>query len=113
MVRTLTIDIWGLDWYIESTLKGDMGMDYTFPMVANYSVVNGQITHLHDYMLSEKLLKRCTEFGGVFLEQCSFIYTPRDKDGKLVQQGSKVIEGNFIDALVFIQHVLEKKAKKY
>ncbi|GEM_PF-4384525 len=110
MARTLTIDIWGLDWYIESTTKGD-DEAYEFPLIGNYSVVDGKITHLHDYMLSEKLLKRCVEFGGPFLEHCSFVYIPRNKDGELVQKDGKVIEGDFIDALVFIYKEFEKKAK--
>lgn len=110
MVRTLTIDIWGEDWYIESTLKGD-DKEYAFPPMGNYRVVGGKIAHLHNYMLSEERLKGCAEFGGSFLEHCSFVYTPRDKDGELVQKDGKVIEGDFIDALVFIYKELEKKAK--
>lgn len=111
MARTLTIDIWGEDWYIESTLKGDEGMDDSFPMVANYSIIEGKIVHLHSYMLPERLLKSCAEYGKEFLERCSFVYIPRDKDGELVQKDGKVIEGDFIDALVFIYKELEKKAK--
>lgn len=110
MARTLTIDIWGLDWYIESAIQGD-DEEYEFPLIGNYRVVDGKIVHLHDYMLSEKLLKRCAEFGGLFLERCSFVYIPRDKDGKLVEKDGKVIDGDFIDALVFIYKELEKKAK--
>lgn len=110
MVRTLTIDILGFDWYIESTARGD-DKDYEFPLIGNYRVVDGKIAHLHDYMLSEKLLKRCSEFGGAFLERCSFVYIPRDSDGGFVEREGKVIEGDFIDALVFIYKELEKKAK--
>lgn len=111
MARTLTIDISGLDWYIESTLKGDEGMDKAFPMVANYSIIDGHIAHLHSYTLPEKLLKACSEYGEEFLERCSFVYIPRDKDGELMQKDGKVIDGDFIDALVFIYKELEKKAK--
>ena len=110
MARTLTIDIFGLDWYIESTTQGD-DSEYEFPLIGNYRVVDGKIVHLHDYMLSEKLLKRCAEFGGLFLERCSFVYIPRDKDGKLVEKDGKVIDGDFIDALVFIYKELEMKVK--
>lgn len=111
MARTLNIDIWGLDWYIESTLKGVEGMDKAFPMVANYSIVDDQIAHLHSYTLPEKLLKECAEYGKEFQERCSFVYIPRNKNGEFVEKDGKVIDGDFIDALVFIYKELEKKAK--
>lgn len=111
MARTLIIDIMGLDWYIESTLKGDEGMDKAFPMVANYSLVDGQIAHLHSYTLPDKLLKSCNDYGKEFLERCSFVYVPRDDNGEPAQKDGKVIDGDFIDALVFIYKELEKKAK--
>jgi len=114
MVRTLTIDVWSGDWYIESGVKSD-SEDYeiidpepNFPMVGNHNIVDGKIVYLHDFMLADKLIKRARDFGGCFLEVCNFIYIPREK-GELVESKKEEFEGDFIDAFIFIQKILEKE----
>jgi hypothetical protein len=106
MVRTLTIDIWGGDWYIETGIEGD-DKGYKFPIIGNYKVVDGKITHLHDFMLTDKLIKICRDFGSCFLERCEFVYAPR-KNGELNESNKQIFEGDFIDALIFIQHEIER-----
>ena len=112
MARSLSIDIWGLDWYIETGIKVENEAPYDFPMIGNYNVVDGKIVHLHDYMLTDKLFKACKDFGGVLLEKCSFLYIPRDKEGELNPNDEQSFEGTFLDALVFIKKELEKEEKR-
>jgi hypothetical protein len=106
MVRTINIDIWSGDWYMETDIEGN-DKDYDFPMFANYNVVDGKITHLHDFMLTERTLVRARNHGKEFLEVCNFVYVPREK-GELVESKKQEFTGDFIDAMIFIQKILEK-----
>ncbi|MFV0481864.1 MAG: hypothetical protein ACK5LP_07760 [Campylobacteraceae bacterium] len=98
MVRTLSIEIIGISFFIESDLKGN-DKNYDFPIIANYRVVDGKIAYIHDIFCDSSLIKECQEFGGFFLEKC--LFTCKDK----------TFEGDFIDAFIFIHNTIKEERK--
>ena len=98
MVRELTIEILGIDWYIEDKElleKGEsIDKDYSF---INLEIYNGCITFIHNCIAMGVDEKFKTDKR--FLEVCTFIYLEDEKEKERFQ-------GTFIDALKYIQKVL-------
>jgi hypothetical protein len=107
MVRTLKIDIWSGDWFVETGLEGK---DNPYPecIFAHFDILNGKIVYLHDFMLPTRKIIKSKNIGKEFLEVCNFVYIPREK-GELVESKKQEFTGDFIDAMIFIQKILEKE----
>ena len=94
MARKITIEILGIDWYIEDKeligLDDNNGEDLSF---ANWSYYEDKIVHLHDCIavkIEDSLLE-----NKMFLEVCDFTY---DKTN---------FTGTFIDALNYVKEQME------
>jgi hypothetical protein len=93
MVRRLTIEILGIDWYIED--KELLGLDDNkgeFLSFANWSYYDNKIVHLHD-CLTVKIEESILE-NEIFLEVCDFAHD------------DITFRGTFIDALIYIKSKL-------
>jgi hypothetical protein len=112
MVRTLKIDIWDDDWYIEADeIKDNKKLEECKHIwFANFEIYDSKITYLYDYMIDEKKIKEAQK-GKEFAEVCEFVYVPREK-GELTESKKESFTGDFIDALIFIEHKLKAKNGK-
>jgi hypothetical protein len=97
MVRTLEIDIWGHEWDISGSVRGNPSKLELFGMI---ETKNNKIVYITNYEISIKDINAAKKMGGIFSEQCIF------------KHGDYSFEGDFIDAFIYIENAIAKYAKK-
>jgi hypothetical protein len=106
MVRKLTIEIIGFEWFIQDYSVNTDDFEYledlndkpSFPTLDKGK--NCGLCYMFNYTLPERQIKAAKEAGGLFNEVCLFTH------------GGHTFGGDFIDALLYIKNKLNEMEKE-